>query len=104
MSDTVRLLYKLKSARADGKMVDYSAVDGAPIIEADLTAISRVPNTYYLHTGATGDFFVNGKIYYYNGEIFRAIDGGITESELEEMLKSHVSYDENEETLEILNL
>ena len=104
MSDTVRLLYKLKSARADGKLVDYSAVEDAPIVEADLTAISRVPNTYYIHTGETGDFFIKGKIYYYNGEIFKVIDGGITKSELEETLKGYVKYDEDNETLEILNL
>lgn len=74
MSDTVRLLYKLKSARADGKMVDYSAVDDAPIIEADLTVATLTANTYYKHTGTTGTY-TTGVIYYYNGSSLKPIDG-----------------------------
>ena len=68
-------------------LVDKEYVDGLNIIRQDLTAsnvvaqdltangFTPVPNTYYKHTGTSGEFLIqgtwytitNGKVYFYNG-------------------------------------
>lgn len=56
---------------------DYNDLDNKPIINQDLEAIGFTPvaNTYYKHTGTTGETYVAGKIYFYDGEEYKAIDG-----------------------------
>jgi hypothetical protein len=70
----IPVLGKFESKTKNGKLVDYSAVDGAPIIEADLTVATLTANTYYKHTGETGTY-TTGVIYYYNGSSLKPIDG-----------------------------
>lgn len=70
----IPVLGKFESKTKNGKIVDYSAVDDAPIIEADLTTATLTANTYYKHTGATGAY-TTGVIYYYNGSSLKPIDG-----------------------------
>lgn len=98
MSDVVKIFRKFKNITKDGKVCDYEQVDGAPIIEADLTAISRVPNTYYKHTGATGTY-TTGVIYYYNGSSLKPIDGsgsggggGLGEQEVEDIVDGRLEH------------
>lgn len=68
---------KLESKTTDGKLLDFSAVDGAPLSEQDLSAADFTPvaNTYYKHAGATSAAFTNGLIYFYNGTDYKPIDG-----------------------------
>lgn len=56
---------------------DYNDLDNKPIINQDLEAVGFTPvaNTYYKHTGTTGETYVSGKIYFYDGEEYKAIDG-----------------------------
>lgn len=56
---------------------DYNDLDNKPIINQDLEAVGFTPvaNTYYKHIGTTGETYVSGKIYFYNGEEYKAIDG-----------------------------
>lgn len=55
--------------------LDYNELLNRPIINADLTLIEPTPNTYYRHTGQTNNTFVNDVIYFYNGVIYKAING-----------------------------
>jgi hypothetical protein len=71
---SIPVLGKFESKTKNGKIVDYSAVDGAPIVEADLTATTLTANTYYKHTGTKGTY-TTGVIYYYNGSSLKPIDG-----------------------------
>lgn len=55
---------------------DYNALDNIPVINQDLSASGFTPveNTYYRHTGETGDY-VKDLIYFYNGAQYKALDG-----------------------------
>lgn len=59
---------------------DYNDLDNKPIINQDLEAVGFTPvaNTYYKHIGTTGKTYVSGKIYFYDGEEYKAIDGSGT--------------------------
>lgn len=57
----------------------YSVLADAPIIKANISTLTNpVADTCYLHIGGT-DKYVNGKIYFYNGTEFSAInkDGAV---------------------------
>lgn len=73
----IKLYGKLKSVTEEGKVADYSEIDGVPIIMHDLSASEFTPtaNTYYLHTGETTVAYDNGTIYFYNGTNYTSITG-----------------------------
>lgn len=54
---------------------NYNNLKNVPIINADLSSIELVADTYYKHTGEDGTY-KTGVIYYYNGTKLIAIDGG----------------------------
>lgn len=55
---------------------DYNNIlANKPIINADLSSVELVADTYYKHTGEDGTY-KTGVIYYYNGTKLIAIDGG----------------------------
>lgn len=58
-------------------LADYSKLDNVPVMNQDLSASGFTPvaNTYYKHTGATTDTFVQGVIYYYDGSKYNALNG-----------------------------
>ena len=72
----IKLYGKLKSVTEEGKVADYSEIDGVPIIMQDLNAsgFSPVVNTYYKHTGTTQAQFTQGVIYFYNGTNYIALE------------------------------
>lgn len=76
----IKIYGKLKNATENGKVTDYSEIDGVPIVEQDLTASGFTPvaNTYYKHTGATSATYTQGVIYLYKGTEYKAIDGSGT--------------------------
>lgn len=49
-------------------LADYNQLDSIPVINQDLSASGFTPvaNTYYRHTGATTDTFMQGIIYLYD--------------------------------------
>lgn len=95
---SIPVLGKFKSKTKNGKILDYSAIDGVPIVEADLTATTLTANTYYKHTGTTGTY-TTGMIYYYNGSSFKPIDGsgsggtgGLGEQEVEDIIDERIEH------------
>lgn len=55
---------------------DYNNIlANKPVINADLSSVELVADTYYKHTGEDG-MYKTGVIYYYNGTKLIAIDGG----------------------------
>ena len=63
------------SGKVNG-LEDYNNIlVNKPIINADLSSIELVADTYYKHTGEDGTY-KTGVIYYYNGTKLIAIDGG----------------------------
>lgn len=74
---------------------DYDDLDNKPIINQDLDAVGFTPvaNTYYKHTGTTGETYVSGKIYFYDGEEYKAIDGSgsgmpdVTDAKVDDVIK-----------------
>ena len=58
-------------------LADYNQLDSIPVINQDLSATDFTPvaNTYYRHTGATNDTFIQGVIYCYDGTEYKALDG-----------------------------
>ena len=75
----IKLYGKLKSVTEEGKVADYSEIDGVPIIMHDLSASGFTPtaNIYYLHTGKTTAAYDNGMIYFYDGSTYIQIGSGI---------------------------
>lgn len=64
-------------AGKDGGVTDYNNLTSKPIINQDILAngFTPVENTYYRHTGNTSETYTKGVIYYYDGAVFKAIDG-----------------------------
>ena len=64
-------------AGKDGGVTDYNNLTSKPIINQDILAngFTPVKNTYYRHTGNTSETYTKGVIYYYDGAVFKAIDG-----------------------------
>lgn len=54
---------------------DYNTLENRPVINADISSVELVADTYYKHTGEDGTY-KTGVIYYYNGTKLIAIDGG----------------------------
>lgn len=80
MPDKTKKTYVLNEAgewQQGGVDMDYSKLENAPIILANLAEEGFVPeaNTYYEHLGETTGDFVKGIIYFYNGTEYKAIDG-----------------------------
>lgn len=55
---------------------NYNDLSNKPIVNQDLDDVGFTPvaSTYYRHTGASGSNYVIGKIYYYDGTRYNAID------------------------------
>jgi hypothetical protein len=87
MAKKIPIFGELESRTDTGIVVDYSAVGNAPIIKADISTLANpIADTCYIHIGST-DTYVNGKIYFYDGNKFSAINkGGVT-----------VEFDENDD-------
>lgn len=67
-------------------IIDYDNLTDIPIINQDLDAVGFTPvaNTYYKHVGASDTNYDIGKIYFYTGSEYKAIDGsGSSESTYE---------------------
>ena len=80
MPDKTKRTYVLDESgewQQGGVDMDYSKLENAPIILANLAEEGFVPeaNTYYEHLGETTGDFVKGIIYFYNGTEYKAIDG-----------------------------
>ena len=80
MPDKTKKTYVLNEAgewQEGGVDMDYSKLENAPIILANLAEEGFVPeaNTYYEHLGETTENFINGIIYLYDGKEYKAIDG-----------------------------
>jgi hypothetical protein len=58
-----------------GGTSDYNGLINKPIQRADLTTIYPVDGTYYQHIGATTSDYIEGRIYFFNGNNYIAIDG-----------------------------
>ncbi len=54
---------------------NYNDLKNIPIVNADLSVIVPIANTYYLHAGKTTENYTNRVIYFYNGAKFKAING-----------------------------
>lgn len=57
-------------------IANYNKLDNIPVINQDLSisGFTPVANTYYRHTGETGDY-VKGLVYFYNGVAYKVLDG-----------------------------
>ena len=80
MPDKTKRTYVLDESlewQEGGVDMDYSKLENAPIILANITEEGFVPeaNTYYEHLGETTGDFVKGIIYLYDGTEYKAIDG-----------------------------
>lgn len=80
MPDKTKKTYVLNEAgewQEGGVDMDYSKLENAPIILANLADKDFVPeaNTYYEHLGETTEDFIKGIIYLYDGKEYKAIDG-----------------------------
>lgn len=80
MPDKTKKTYVLNEAgewQEGGVDMDYSKLENAPIILANLADKDFVPeaNTYYEHLGETTEDFIKGVIYFYDGKEYRVIDG-----------------------------
>lgn len=80
MPDKTKKTYVLNEAgewQEGGVDMDYSKLENAPIILANLADKEFVPeaNTYYEHLGETTEDFIKGIIYLYDGKGYKAIDG-----------------------------
>ena len=71
------LLERVDNGQAGGGTKDYNTLEHIPIINQDLSVegFSPIVNTYYKHTGITGEVFIQGVIYLYNGTTYKALDG-----------------------------
>ena len=66
---------KFIAPKGDDGVTDYEELTSQPIVYENLNSISNpVANTYYKHTG-TSETYTNGVIYYYDGTVYKAIDG-----------------------------
>lgn len=72
-------LDKVATGQAGGGTKDYNTLEHIPIINQDLSAegFSPIVNTYYKHTGVTGEVFTQGVIYLYSGDAYKALDGEV---------------------------
>ena len=98
----IELIDKLKSRTVEGKVCDYTEVDGAPEIQAvDMTTITLATG-YYQHTGETTKTYTKGMIYYYDGKSLQSIDGvsGIGEQEVEDIIDERLQHYVQEQALE----
>ena len=61
-------------------LADYNQLDSIPVINQDLSASGFTPvaNTYYRHTGATTDTFIQGVIYLYDTAYHKLGESGGT--------------------------
>ena len=80
MPDKTKKTYVLNEAgewQEGGVDMDYSKLENAPIILANLADKEFIPeaNTYYEHLGETTEDFIKGIIYLYDGKEYKAIDG-----------------------------
>lgn len=80
MPDKTKKTYVLNEAgewQEGGVDMDYSKLENAPIIFANLAEEGFVPeaNTYYEHLGETTENFIKGIIYLYDWKEYKAIDG-----------------------------
>lgn len=80
MPDKTKKTYVLNEAgewQEGGVDMDYSKLENAPIILANLADKDFIPeaNTYYEHLGETTEDFIKGIIYLYDGKEYKAIDG-----------------------------
>lgn len=80
MPDKTKRTYVLDESgewQQGGVDMDYSKLENAPIILANLADKDFIPeaNTYYEHLGETTGDFIKGIIYFYNGTEYKAIDG-----------------------------
>ena len=74
MSSKTQIIGQLENLIGDF-VAEYSEINNAPIIKADLNSITqKVEGTYYQHTGNTGTY-ISGAIYYYNNSKFNIING-----------------------------
>lgn len=73
MSSKTQIMGQLENLIGDF-VAEYSEINNAPIIKADLNSITPTNGTYYQHTGQTGTY-KKGAIYYYNGTAYKIIDG-----------------------------
>ncbi len=72
-------LDKVATGQAGGGTKDYNTLEHVPIINQDLSVegFSPIVNTYYKHTGITGEVFTQGVIYLYSGDAYKALDGEV---------------------------
>lgn len=72
-------LDKVATGQAGGGTKDYNTLEHIPIINQDLSVegFSPIVNTYYKHTGVTGEVFTQGVIYLYSGDAYKALDGEV---------------------------
>lgn len=80
MPDKTKKTYVLNESgewQEGGVDMDYSKLENAPIILANLADKDFIPeaNTYYEHLGETTEDFIKGIIYLYDGKEYKAIDG-----------------------------
>ena len=80
MPDKTKRTYVLDESgewQQGGVDMDYSKLENAPIILANLADKDFIPeaNTYYEHLGETTGDFIKGIIYFYDGTEYKAIDG-----------------------------
>ena len=67
----------LESRTVDGIILQYPTIGNAPITQSDLSTLADpITNTYYQHTGETGDY-TSGLIYFYNGSEYIAVQGEV---------------------------
>lgn len=95
----INIFGKFKNRQDGGKLMDYVDIDGAPILEQDLSAngIGLVANSYYKHTGAKGEY-ITGIVYYFDGNTLKPIDGSgalgeVTELETEQVEPGEIEID-----------
>lgn len=95
----IKIFGKFENRQDGGKLMDYVDIEGAPILEQDLSAsgLTLVANSYYKHTGANGEY-ITGIVYYYDGEELKPIDGSgalgeVTELETEQVEPGEIEID-----------
>ena len=70
-------LDKVATGQVGGGTSDYDKLEHIPVVNQDLSkeGFAPIANTYYKHTGITGEVFTQGIIYLYNGTAYKALDG-----------------------------